>query len=167
MGFNKLKFPLLFSLIFSAFLFVSPVYAVNITYNNPVWGDIDQENPPEEPVTHSLDTDIGFNGGEALLTAYHFCDSLGYSYVTHLSDGTVNPSVIWNNDRWEDAQNKDDFLQIVCDDGTVSTSSVPDIIVDVVVPDYTDLFEYLLIIVSSVFFGLVVVYSSSLVRKFV
>jgi hypothetical protein len=148
------------------FLPVSLVSAEEVIFINPVWGDIDQEGPPNS-VSGGVATEIAVQGSTETLSAFKFCEALGYQYVSYLVGGTVNPSVVWRDDEWRDAGRKDDFLQIICEDGVVSSTT--DVVVQVDIPpypDYTMFLKYFFILFSSVFFGLVVVYFNSLVNKF-
>jgi hypothetical protein len=161
------------SKILIALLIIAPVgvFAAPQTYVFPTWDDIDQTNPPTKNNDEPDPTDrIAFDGSDELITAFTFCSQLGYSYTSHLADSSSNPSAVYEppEDEWEQKGNKDTYLQIVCDDGVVS-SSTADITVDVTIPnqpDYTDYFKFFMIIFSSMTFMGFVVYFTSLVRKF-
>lgn len=156
-----------------AFFFLVPVNtasAANQIYVYPTWNDIDQTNPDTKPNDAPDPSDrISYDGSDELSTAFQFCAELDYSYVSHLSDGTANPSAVWEppEQHWEQKGNKDTFLQIICDDG--STGSTTDIVVDVQIdiPDYTDYIKYFLVFFTSIFFIMVAYYFRCLVIKFV
>ncbi len=157
-------------LTLSFFLLPSFVLANSVVYTFPTYDDIDQTNPPEKSGDAPDPSDrISFDGEDQLITAFTFCNQLGYSYVSHLADSTTNPSAVYEppEDEWEQKGNKDTFLSITCDDGVVSSSS--DITVDVTIPnfpDYTEFHKWYFIILSSVFFLFIIWYIKCIVRKF-
>jgi len=158
--------------LLTAFL-ILPFYtfAFPVTYNNPVWDDIDQESPPKKTETTPTTNEIAYEAGDSALSAYFFCDALGYAYISHLEGGTANPSVTWvdANNRWEVKAGKPDFLTITCDNGilaTSSTSTIVNVSVNNDVIDYTMYYLFFLVAFSTILFGLVVLYTYKITKYF-
>lgn len=171
-GKEKLSFTygILLGAYFTFFLLVpvNTASAEQIQYIFPTWGDISSTNPPTKPNDAPDDSDrIGYDGSDELITAFTFCLQLGYSYVNHFADSNANPTAVYEppEDEWEQKNSKPVYLEIICDDGTTSTSTI-NIDVQVDVPDYTDYIKYFLVFFTSLFFMAVVAYFTGLVKKF-
>lgn len=152
------------------FLPVSFTFADTFVFANPLWGDIDQENPPNS-VSSPASTQIASAWGQELSTAYYFCNAFGYSLSSYLASGNINGSVAYVNDEWVDYNYSWDLLEVVCEDGVSSggsgTSTIPDIIVNLGdFPDYTPFYKMFMLIFLSAIFALYVLLFSDLVKKF-
>ena len=163
---------MIYKIIALFFIFVPvTVLGAPITYNEPVWSDISSFNPQKRVEITPLNTQIATESvTESVLTAFKFCQAKNHSYISHLIGGTVNPSVVWKNSRWEMAGSKDDFLTIICDDRIIASSSsstMPIVNVTNNAVDYTQWFQLFTIFFVSLYFIFIVYYVASLVRKFV
>lgn len=142
--------------------------AETVTFDFPSWSDIDQTNPPTKAGDAPDPSDrIAYEGADQAMTAFMFCSQLSYSYVSYLTGGQVNPSSILNSDNeWEQKGNENAFLQIVCDDGVVASSSDITVTVQSNEVDYSVYYEFFMYLFSSVFFMVMVLSFMHITRKF-
>jgi hypothetical protein len=143
------------------------VNAEIVSFTLPTWGDIDQTNPVLRAGSNPSPSDrIGIRGNDTVLTAFQFCTELGYDYISSLADGQSNPVVTFENNEWRERGEESSFLRIDCDDGIVASSTnVTNIMLDV--PDYTDQFNFMMIIYAMGFFMAVIYAFRGLVKLFI
>ena len=90
-----------------------------ITFTNPTWATIQDQNPPNN-VSVATSTPIGYRGNDDTVTAFQFCEVFDYTLVEFVVGNNANPTVSWddgNQQRWENDGSEPSFLQITCDNG--------------------------------------------------
>jgi hypothetical protein len=160
-----------FIVFFSLVLFMGTfffVFAEDVKFSQPTWGDVDQENPTlKSGDSPSVNDRIGYEGSDQLLTAFQFCSEFGHDFVTYLDAGTSDPTVTFKNDEWKESGGKGVFLNIVCDDGVVASTTPQEI--NVVIPnfpDYSVFFQFFMILFSSIGFMFFVHSFMHIIKKF-